>query len=613
MKKNVKYALFAFLTIFGLISCDESDYEYSAPKAETGAQVYFPVSNPSSVELKSLNGNFAVAITRVDSTQALTVNLESEVESQNFTIPQSVSFAAGQATTELNIEYKDLQYDVTDTIKIKVDESISSSYGASEYVFVVSCPAPWTPWCSTVSEWEACGMSSEAWPLSKTANTCTYTYCIYWSGDDSGLPIFYRQSTIDATKGQFRVTNWGGGGDLIVEYNTVTGACEVLPQYVVDNTTHGPVYISDIPHNSPKYTYDQFPCTYNKESGKFELNVVWYVSAGMFGNDVETIQVDGFYVPDYSFSALFEGMLTDASQTTFALLNLQEIGPDVENVKALVVAKNDDAAAVADAIAAGDVECDDLVLGNNKLSLNDLTGELKVVAVSLSGGEVKTISVFNFEYYGGGNANPWASLGMGLYTDAFLAPMFGLDAPTYEVEIMENTEKPGLYRLMNPYSNSVYPYAEDDCAADGLYLEIDATDPNGVYIQFQNLGFDWGHGPMAVCSWGAYYIENGYSLDEVKANGLLGTLKDGIITLPTMSRETDSGTSYYQGLLFMGENGYYAGGNNLFRVVLPGTNGVAVKAPSHMKAKRARRMVGSKVKKMERTLVLGNLKKELSM
>ena len=118
---------------------------------------------------------------------------------------------------------------------------------------------------------------------------------------------------------------------------------------------------------------------------------------------------------------------------------------------------------------------------------------------------------------------------------------------------------------------------------------------------------------MAVCSWGAYYIENGYSLDEVKANGLLGTLKDGIITLPTMIRETDSGTSYYQGLLFMGENGYYAGGNNLFRVVLPGTNGVAVKAPSHMKAKRARRMVGSKVKKMERTLVLGNLKKELSM
>ena len=111
MKKNVKYALFAFLTIFGLISCDESDYEYSAPKAETGAQVYFPVSNPSSVELKSLNGNFAVAITRVDSTQALTVNLESEVESQNFTIPQSVSFAAGQATTELNIEYKDLQYE----------------------------------------------------------------------------------------------------------------------------------------------------------------------------------------------------------------------------------------------------------------------------------------------------------------------------------------------------------------------------------------------------------------------------------------------------------------------------------------------------------------------
>ena len=28
MKKNVRYVLFAFLTVFGLVSCDESDYEY---------------------------------------------------------------------------------------------------------------------------------------------------------------------------------------------------------------------------------------------------------------------------------------------------------------------------------------------------------------------------------------------------------------------------------------------------------------------------------------------------------------------------------------------------------------------------------------------------------
>lgn len=613
MKKNVRYVLFAFLTVFGLVSCDESDYEYTAPEVETGAQVYFPVSNPSSVDLKSLAGSFVVPITRVDTTQAMTVNLVAEATSQNYTVPQSVSFAAGQAEAKLSIQYKDLQYDVTDTIKIKLDESISSSYGTSEYVFTVSCPAPWTPWCSTVSEWEACGMSSEAWPLSKTANTCTYTYCIYWAGEDPGLPIYYRQSTIDATQGQFRVTNWGAGGDLIVEYNTATGACQVLPQYVVDNSTHGPVYISDIPHYSAKYTYDQFPCTYNKESGKFELNVVWFVEAGMFGNDVETIQADGFYVPDYSFSVLFEGTLTDASQTTFALLNLQEIGPDVEAVKALVVTKDDDAAAVADAIAAGDVECDDLVLGNNKLSLNDLTGELKVVAVSLAEGEVKTINVFNFEYYGGGNANPWVSLGVGLYTDAFVAPMFGIEAPTYEVEIMENTENPGLYRLMNPYSNSVYPYAEDDCAADGLYLEIDATDSEGVYIQPQVLGFDWGYGPMAVCSWGAYYLGNGYGFDEVKAAGLMGTLKDGVITLPTMSRDTDNGTSYYQGLLFMGENGYYAGGKDLFRVVLPADNGIVVKAPALMKTKPARRMVGQKARKLEKAAACRTLKTELSM
>ena len=62
--------------------------------------------------------------------------------------------------------------------------------------------------------------------------------------------------------------------------------------------------------------------------------------------------------------------------------------------------------------------------------------------------------------------------------------------PTYEVEIMENTETPGLYRVMNPYSNSVYPYAEGDCAPDGMYLVINATDSNRVYIPKQSIGFD---------------------------------------------------------------------------------------------------------------------------
>ena len=63
----------------------------------------------------------------------------------------------------------------------------------------------------------------------------------------------------------------------------------------------------------------------------------------------------------------------------------------------------------------------------------------------------------------------------------------------------------------------------------------------------------------------------------------------------------------------MGENGYYAGGKDLFRVVLPADNGIVVKAPALMRTKPALRMVGHKAGKLEKAAAFGTLKKELSM
>lgn len=173
----------------------------------------------------------------------------------------------------------------------------------------------------------------------------------------------------------------------------------------------------------------------------------------------------------------------------------------------------------------------------------------------------------------------WESIGTGSYTDAFLAEMFGLDVPTYDVDIMTSEQNPGIYRVMNPYSNSVYPYAEDDCAPEGLYLTIDATDPNAVMIPTQDLGFDWGYGPFAVVSEGARYLEGGAaSFDQLKKAGYFGTLKDGVITLP----EFEYSNGVYTSILFMGSKGYYSGEG--FKVVLPeaAANVPSMNAPAHM-------------------------------
>ena len=91
---------------------------------------------------------------------------------------------------------------------------------------------------------------------------------------------------------------------------------------------------------------------------------------------------------------------------------------------------------------------------------------------------------------------------------------------------------------------------------------------------------------MAIQSWGARYVANS-SMDELKAEGYLGTLKDGVITLPVFERETEDGIALYQGLVYMGTSGYYAGSNGGFKLVLP----EAVPASARAKARSMKRAI----------------------
>ncbi len=593
MKKNIKITLLALLAVFGLASCDKNDYEYSPASVVAGSQVYFPLTNVTSMELNGLEGSFTVPVSRVDASEAINVKLTSSSSVKGYVVDDAVSFAEGQKEAEIKVSYKDLEYDETATLNIKLDGDVTTPYGGSEYILKVVCPAPWTPWCANLDEWVAAGNDASAWPLGTTTTACTYTYSIYWGGDDPDLPISYRQSTIDPTVGQFKIDHWGSDVTLYIDYNPQTHDCQVANQFAANNANYGPVTVADIAHytGNPEM-YGKYPCTYDPATGQFSLNVIYFVDAGSFGNGVETIRANGYYVPDYSVVAEFEGVLTDRAQNVFAQL-MVDFGKDAEVVKGFIAQKSDDAAAVADALASGEIEGYDIVKGVNKLPLGDLSGELKVVIATIADGEAQAVAEASFEYYTGESASPWQSLGKGLFTDAFVGPLFGAAASTYEVEIMENTSNPGLYRVMNPYGNKVYPLADDDCAEEGLYLEINAQDPEGVYIELQELGFDWGYGAMALESEGASYLAEGYAFDKVKENGLLGTLKDGVITLPVFKTEKDTP---YQGYLYMGANGYYAG-NGEFKVVLPSAVPASVKVANKFAAKKvrsARKLCGEK-------------------
>ena len=140
---------------------------------------------------------------------------------------------------------------------------------------------------------------------------------------------------------------------------------------------------------------------------------------------------------------------------------------------------------------------------------------------------------------------PLVLLGTGLFRDDVVTTFFSVDNVEYEVEIYENTKRPGFIFLKNVYTY-LYPYNDPgDYVEEDKYFEINIADPNNVVIPQQGLGMDWGYGEFYVQS-----IEG-------------GTLKDNVITFPTQGLVV--------AMLDYNDAGfYYSNGNGLFRVALPG-------------------------------------------
>lgn len=139
-------------------------------------------------------------------------------------------------------------------------------------------------------------------------------------------------------------------------------------------------------------------------------------------------------------------------------------------------------------------------------------------------------------------------------------------APTYEVQIQENVNTPGVYRVINPYHPDNYYYQ-----VQGRYgydesqdynLIIDAHDPDAVYIQAQPIGIDGGWqdqaqtkpwGTITLFSLGGAYIDAGNPFDVVKGAGLIkGTLKDGVVTFEPKEL-------FMGGTMMKAGEGYYLG------------------------------------------------------
>ena len=386
-----------------------------------------------------------------------------------------------------------------------------------------------------------------------------YNFSLYVSGAYQ-IPVYYRENLSDETKAQYKLgfTEFGVKEDVLVDVNKETGACEVGVHYFLDSS-YGPVYLSDMPHYplQPGLTYDEYPCTYDAERGLFTLNLIYFVCTdlgsstnGYIGRGVETLQLDGYYIPDYSFDIQYAGPNVDDYGNEFAVISTTK-GVDVAKYLMTVISADEDVNAAVQGMLKGEVACDALTEAGLYTYPITASGNYKALAITFDAEEnpLEAHST-DFEFYLSSEGNPWQSLGYAVYTDDLVLPLFSNPAMSYYVEVLENKEQPGLFRMVDPYGPEfpLYPYASS--YEEGSYIEIDATDPEGVWIEgWQSTGLDvQNNGLMSVTSMAWYQAsKEGATKEDAKEAGLCGVYADGVITFPVDGLLVGIGTKAYYG------------------------------------------------------------------
>lgn len=429
------------------------------------------------------------------------------------------------------------------------------------------------------------------WRPYNDEGTCVYYYTNYWSGSEQ-LKFYVRDNNKTTNLHQFRIDEWGPGMTLILDYDDETGIVSVKDQYLTDNDTYGEVricdtyyYLSEIlkVEQDPVYGY------FDEEMGIIGIPIAYYVSDGYFGYDYEYIYLDGFDRPDVAAQISYKGEETDSSGTPWIVAQVT-LGADVTSARVALV-PNSVTEEVVDAIIAGTFEPMQTITasGEVRFSAKDLEdGNYSLIVISYLEEVAQALDYVNFVYT---LSSSWTSLGLGSLTEDGLTTFFKIDPVTYPVEILENVNMPGLYRIVNPYG-AAFPYNEEgdwDNSRD-WNIEVDAQDPNGVFILKQETGLDWGYGMFIIQSLGAYYMEDGgYGFDTVKNAGMMGTLVDGHITFPENGLVVRLGDDYGPA---------YGNTNQAYEIVLPESASKTKAVKAHLSCLKY--PIGKKVSKIVR-------------
>ena len=526
----------------GFTACDEGglDYEYVPAPTPTGAQVYFDsADNGMTVSLADGQTTIEVPIFRVNADADLSVNLTLTDESGLLSLPNGgVTFAAGQKEAKVNLT---LNFNgVTANQKYPFSLTVPAA-DASEYA-VASLDAffEFSPW----TEWTKLG-------------TGTYEYAQYWTGDDPGLDIMWRQSLVDPSMVEFQILHVMY--DVTMSFSgvkrTAADGAELYvlsvpeqPTGLINSNYNEMVMVADMYNYSGNAQYQNLSL-YDPESGTFQFALVYYISLGVFGNGYEYFQLDGFATYDIDLNEA--GHYVEPNGTDHALVQCHLSDGLVSAQYTAVDGELTDAQVdqVVEGILSGAIESKTTEESNGYLTFTfPEAGTYTVVAVGFNdAGEQACVSTLVLNYVPAGSAAPgapdvdedpdWTTLGYCTYTDDFLPALTSEIGPeTFEVKIqISNNEETGAdFRLVNTYGPDGWGLPFVDPSQNYFMNIVVVDEANHVVLMTDDQGVQpfQGYGNMYTSSMAIQQIAGGANLADVIASGICGTFEDGFIHFP---------------------------------------------------------------------------------
>ncbi len=352
MKKLNKILLFAGL-VFAAVGCEKDQLGSTfTGEGEDALSAYFTQKTVSEEFEASATGDQTVLVDiyRQSAGDELKVGIDYEIADggeEFYEVPESVTFPAGEYHTTVPVKVRGVEnfakgtnYSVTlyvgdyhefETVaaaqlEAKAERGLpTKSRGADTRAASIGTKYSSVTLTTTLTlEWEPCYILSDPTKLldanlteadyvkgedgKPMKQTAVYTYNFWWEGEDDEIVLERAKGTT-----VFRMTNWGGGVNIIFTINPQDKSIVWTNQKTGDDYSDGtPVMVSDVPSLLGR-PFADYPSTWDGKRG-FSFSLVYTLEDGRWFGETceETLElssgIEKIEEPEPAVNIVYDGL-----------------------------------------------------------------------------------------------------------------------------------------------------------------------------------------------------------------------------------------------------------------------------------------------------------------